>query len=124
VASDLGLELVGTDYQLAAPTDDRLERMRARFITQLLSVSKQYRGSIFATELSAGRVRTNADVTGLFALTAVKIITYMRGWAADLAPIRAALNSFSFVSDTAIRLDFTIVSQAGSVQESVTVEAA
>lgn len=124
MASDLGLELVGTDYQLTVPTDDRLTRMRDRFIAQLLSVSKQYRGSVFATELAAGRIRTNADVTGLFALTAVKIITYMRSWAQDLAPIRATLNSLSFVSDTAIQLDLTLVSQIGSVRESVTVEAA
>jgi hypothetical protein len=109
-------------YSLTDPTTDPLERIRSRFVVQFLSREVSPRGSVFVTEVLAGRVKTNSDVVGLFAVTAGRIIDDMRTLALDIAPARAQLDSFEFLdSNRRIKLNFTVVTELGSVTETLTV---
>lgn len=123
MAEDFGLEKQtdGT-YALVGPTTDQTVRMANRFTVQFLSRQSGRRGSLFLSELSAGRVKTNSDVVSLFALTVSQILSNMRRLAQDIAPVRARLDSFSFLDNLrTIRLTYTVITTLGTVQQTVTV---
>lgn len=123
MAEDFGLDKQadGT-YALAEPTTDQTERVANRFTVQFLSRQSGRRGSLFLSELVAGRVKTNSDVVSLFSLTVSQILSNMRRLAQDIAPIRARLDSFSFLDNLrTIQLTYTVVTTIGTVQQTVTV---
>lgn len=116
MAEDLTLEAAQSLYELGPLTDDQLVRMRGRWTVQFLSCLDSPRGSILLTELEAGRVKTNADVIGLYGLTAAQIINNMRQLAEGIVPIRAELLSFEFIDFTTLRIRDRLVAQEGSIE--------
>lgn len=113
--TDLDLELLATGYDLDGVTVDPLVRMRNRWIVQFLSQRTQTRGSTFASQVAAGRVKTNADVVTLFSLTSTQIIQDMRQFAEDIYPFRAELFSFTFIDARTLSLKFTVFTSIGNV---------
>ncbi len=116
MAEDLTLEETAGLYSLGPLTDDQLVRMRDRWTVQFLSCLDDPRGSILITELEAGRVRTNADVLGLYGLTAAQIINNMRQLAEDIVPIRAELLEFEFIDFATLRIRDRLVAREGAIE--------
>lgn len=123
MAEDFGLEKQEDgQYQLIAPTTDLTQRLVNRFTVQFLSGRRGRRGSLFVSELAAGRVKTNSDVVSLFSLSASQILSNMRRLAQDIAPVRTRLDGFSFLDNNrTVQLTYTVVTTLGTVQQTVTV---
>lgn len=122
-AYDLDLQMQEGKYSLLPPTDEPIQRMRNRFTTQFLSAYRGGRGSLFYSRLMQHRLRTNAAVTSLFALTAAMILSYMRTFQEDIVPERATLDDFELLGPQSIRLRFTLFSTLGSITSEVEVDA-
>lgn len=118
---DLHLEKQLTGYALTGTTVDEITRMRGRIVTQFMSQRARERGSIFASELAAGRIRTNADVVTLFSLAMSQILDEERQYAQEIVPYRAELLSFAFVDARTITLRFTVFTNRGSVINNIVV---
>lgn len=121
---DLDLRETDGGYELAAPVTDETTRLRNRFRVQMLSCfrSVTFRGCELVSQLEARRVKTNADIIGLFALSVGRIIPKMRTYAQDVYPIRVSLNDFEFLDGRRLLVDFSITGSEGTVSEQLIVE--
>lgn len=123
MAEDLGIQKVGTKYELTAPVSDGATRVSNRFSILLLSTLKSTgRGSFIYSQLKSGSVKTNSDIVNLFALSSSEIVTTMREYAAEVYPIRASLTGFSTPSDRTLLLEYTLQTSQGTVQDNIEVE--
>ncbi len=120
--TDLDLTLTPTGYDLSGTTTSELQRMRDRWVVQFTSQRARGRGCIFASEVAAGRVRTNADVITVFAVASTQVIQDMRQFAQDLFPYRAELLEFEFIAARIIRLRFTVFTNLGNIILNLVVE--
>ncbi len=123
MSSDLGLEDTVEGYVLVDPTEDAQERMRNRFTTQFLSQGDNGRGSIFMSLLKEGRLRTNSDVASIFAAASAEIILNLNDLSEDIHPLRTVLNDVVFITTTHLLLNFTIITNLGTVVDGLEVSA-
>lgn len=118
---DIDLATTPTGYEFVAPTDINIVRMKNRFVVQFLSRTSGSRGSFFIDELAAGRIRTNADIVQIFALSANAILAEMRDLALEIVPIQATLQSFTFLAPQTVRLVVILQAIEGTVIASLDV---
>jgi hypothetical protein len=123
VQTDLNILPTATGYDLVGVTTDDAVRARNRFITQFLSQAARGRGGAFMSELAAGRIKTNADVVSVFALSASQIIAAMRQKSTDTVPYRAELQSFDFVDARTLSLSLILFTNRGSITDNILVAA-
>ena len=110
-------------YTLGDPSSDVPQRLRDRVRVQLLSLFRRGRGSFLLSEIRAGRVRTNADIVGLFGLTAAYLVDLFRQVSQDQIPDRLELQGFEVLPGTQVlRLSYTIYYRGGSVDDQILIE--
>lgn len=112
---DLGLEKQSGGFALVAPTTDLKERMKNRFLVQFLSSRRGERGSIFVSEMAAGRIKSNAEIIALFSLASQQIMVLLRKLNNEIFPLRTNLDSFTFIDLFNVILNFTIFTNEGSI---------
>lgn len=120
---DFGLTDSSVGYVLTDPTEDLVEKVRNRFTVLFLSNRRPSRGSYFVSELTAGRIKTNADVLAVFSLTAAQIISEMRQLSEEITPTRASLSNFTIIDNTRIALEVILFTSLGSIRASLDVVA-
>jgi len=112
---DLGLEKQSEGFALVAPMTDLEDRMKNRFLIQFLSSRRGERGSVFISEMAAGRIKSNAEIISLFSLASQQVMVLLRKLNNEIFPLHTNLDSFTFIDLFNVILNFTIFTTEGSI---------
>jgi len=107
--TDLNLLQAGGLYSLQDPTEDPYEKLRNRVTVLLLSCPNDERGSYFSQELSAGRLKTQADIVAAFNISVIQLLDSLRRISYDLVPVNIVLDTIEQLSVYRIKLGIAII---------------
>jgi len=101
------------------------EAMASRVVTQTLSdvsvASGELRGNSFIDALRAGRIKTYADIVGLFSAAAAQMLLNLRRYESYQPIQQIRLRSYEFVDARTIKLTIDVVSQTEIVTQTIMV---
>lgn len=107
-------------YDLSDPSSDKATRLKSCFLVQFLSKQLDERGSAIADAVLSSKIRTNADVVSLTALTSTKIIALINSVPLDLKGTFATLDAFNLSEPGNISVTMTVFAQDTDVELSMT----
>lgn len=119
--TDLQLSKVDGLYELSGLTEAPQERLGNRVLVQMLSLRRGDRGSVIYTRLRGGMTATNSRVVGTFAISAARILIFMRRFQEDIRPRSINLRRFSVTQDGQLTLVYNLGGVEGSIEQIVEV---